>query len=76
MLTPVTPEEAVGDDLVAELVKATLTKKQSEEGVIDMEERRQDMNNILSGRLQRELPIPPRSASAGKQQEAGVSLCR
>jgi len=59
-------QEAVADELVSELVKATLTKKQIEEGKVDFEVSRQNMNNILS----------PKPTFADKQREVGVTLCR
>lgn len=71
METPATNQEAVEYDLVAELVQATVTKKQSEEGTVDIEVHRQNMNRILSGRAQGELPAPPRPTYAN----VGVSLC-
>jgi transcriptional regulator with XRE-family HTH domain len=71
METPATTQESVEYDLVAELVQATVTKKQSEEGTVDIEVHRQNMNRILSGRAQGELPASPRPTYAN----VGVSLC-
>lgn len=64
MATPATLRDERQGDLVAELVQASVTKKQAAEGTIDIEVRRQNMNRILSGSAQVELPAPVSPAYA------------
>jgi transcriptional regulator with XRE-family HTH domain len=66
-------QAATEDDRVAELVKATVTNKQSKEGLVDIELHKQNMNNILSGRPQ--MPAPPRLTHTDRSQELGARLC-
>jgi transcriptional regulator with XRE-family HTH domain len=59
-------QEAGANELVSDLVKATLTKKQIEEGKVDFEVNRKNMNSILS----------PKPTFADRQREVEVTLCR
>ena len=59
-------QDSMGDELVSDLVKATLTREQIEEEKVEVEVNRKNMNNILS----------PKPTFADKQREAGVTLCR